>query len=251
MAPRNGLEPLTFASLRCSTNWATWVTDSNLLTSVKWRPFRHSEEVVRVGRSRTPDLRRVGAALCLWATLAQWFKCVEGWRMHVPFIPMNRTSYELAGFPISGSAIPVLINTDPFKRWLWKLTNLRASNSPSPYARDLHNPQEHTIVASMSRIWIRILRKQIPPIEAKEQIFLNKVHKPSVSVQHFSPDYLRREISRWVSCYAIFEWWLLLSLHPHCYRNFTTLSALNVDLGTLNWDPGCFPFDEWSLAPTV
>ena len=64
-----------------------------------------------------------------------------------------------------------------------------------------------------------------------------------------SPDYLRREISRWVSCYAIFEWWLLLSLHPHCHRNFTTLSALNVDLGTLNRVLGLFPFCPMELSP--
>jgi hypothetical protein len=67
----------------------------------------------------------------------------------------------------------------------------------------------------------------------------------------FNPDHLRREISQWVSCYAFFKWWLLLSQHPHCQRKITTFSVLNIDLGTLNWDPGCFPFDQWSLAPTV
>ena len=67
----------------------------------------------------------------------------------------------------------------------------------------------------------------------------------------FSPDYLRRELSYWVSCYAFFKWWLLLSQHPQCLWKFTTLLALNIDLGTLTWDPGCFPFDQWSLAPTV
>ncbi len=66
-----------------------------------------------------------------------------------------------------------------------------------------------------------------------------------------SPDYLRRENSRWVSCYAFFKRWLLLSQLPHCLRIITTLSALSIDLGTLNWDPGCFPFDQWSLAPIV
>ena len=67
----------------------------------------------------------------------------------------------------------------------------------------------------------------------------------------FSPDYLRRDISRWVSCYAFFQWWLLLSQHPHCQRDITSLSALNVNLGTLTWDLGSFPLDQWSLAPTV
>ena len=49
----------------------------------------------------------------------------------------------------------------------------------------------------------------------------------------FSPDYLRRKISRSVSCYAIFKGWLLLSQPPDCRRNFTSLSALNVYFGTL------------------
>jgi hypothetical protein len=66
-----------------------------------------------------------------------------------------------------------------------------------------------------------------------------------------SPDYLRCEFSRWVSCYAFFKGWLLLSQPPHCLRKFTSLSALSINLGTLNGDPGCFPFDQWSLAPTV
>ena len=48
-----------------------------------------------------------------------------------------------------------------------------------------------------------------------------------------SPDYLRRKISRSVSCYAIFKGWLLLSQPPDCRRNFTSLSALSVYLGTL------------------
>ena len=66
-----------------------------------------------------------------------------------------------------------------------------------------------------------------------------------------SPDHLWREISKSVSCYAFFEWWLLLSQHPDCLGNFTSLLALSVDLGTLDGGLGCFPFDEWSFAPTV
>ena len=38
-----------------------------------------------------------------------------------------------------------------------------------------------------------------------------------------SPVYLRREISRRVSCYALFKRWLLLSQLPRCLRNLTTL----------------------------
>ena len=39
-----------------------------------------------------------------------------------------------------------------------------------------------------------------------------------------------------MSCYAFFEWWLLLSQHPHCLRNLTSLLALSMDLGTLTGD---------------
>ncbi len=66
-----------------------------------------------------------------------------------------------------------------------------------------------------------------------------------------SPDYLRRKISRSVSCYAIFKGWLLLSQPPDCRRNFTSLSALSVYFGTLFGDLGCFPFDQRTFAPVV
>jgi len=66
-----------------------------------------------------------------------------------------------------------------------------------------------------------------------------------------SPMNLRCKISDWVSCYAFFKGWLLLSQPPQCLRNFTSLSALSMNLGTLNRDQGCFPFDHRSLAPGV
>ncbi len=66
-----------------------------------------------------------------------------------------------------------------------------------------------------------------------------------------SPDYFWRKISKSVSCYAFFEWWLLLSQHPDCLRNLTSFLALSVNLGTLDGDLGCFPCDRWSFAPTV
>ena len=64
-----------------------------------------------------------------------------------------------------------------------------------------------------------------------------------------SPDYLRRRISGWVSCYAFFKGWLLLSQPPHCLRNSTALFALSIDLGTLNRDHGLFPFWPMELSP--
>ena len=66
-----------------------------------------------------------------------------------------------------------------------------------------------------------------------------------------SPDHLRREVPEPVSCYAIFNRWLLLSQLPGCLRNFTSFIALSIYLGTLTGGLGCFPFDQRSLAPAV
>ncbi len=52
-----------------------------------------------------------------------------------------------------------------------------------------------------------------------------------------------------MSCYAFFEWWLLLSQHPHCLRNSTSLLTLSVNLGALTGDQGLFPFCPVELSP--
>ena len=54
-----------------------------------------------------------------------------------------------------------------------------------------------------------------------------------VSVLCFSPVHFQCSESRWVSCYAFFEWWLLLGLHPHCLRFKTPFDTLNINFGTL------------------
>ena len=45
------------------------------------------------------------------------------------------------------------------------------------------------------------------------------------SVPYFSPGNLRRRVSRPVSYYALFKWWLLLSQHPGCLGNPTSFST--------------------------
>ena len=55
-----------------------------------------------------------------------------------------------------------------------------------------------------------------------------------------SPENYRRKITRLVSCYAFFKWWLLLSQHPSCLSNFTSFTTEH-NLGTLAGDLGCFP----------
>ena len=42
------------------------------------------------------------------------------------------------------------------------------------------------------------------------------IHVSIASVSYFSPGNLRRRVSRPVSYYALFKWWLLLSQHPGC-----------------------------------
>ena len=49
--------------------------------------------------------------------------------------------------------------------------------------------------------------------------------EPTISVHILSPDHFRRKLSRWVSYYALFKWWLPLSQHPHCLRKFTSFST--------------------------
>ena len=51
-----------------------------------------------------------------------------------------------------------------------------------------------------------------------------------------------------VSCYALFQWWLLLSQHPGCLRAPTSFHT-ELGLGTLAEGPGCFPFDREAYPP--
>ena len=45
------------------------------------------------------------------------------------------------------------------------------------------------------------------------------------SVSYFSPGHLRRRVTRPVSYYALFKWWLLLSQHPGCLCNPTSFAT--------------------------
>ena len=44
-----------------------------------------------------------------------------------------------------------------------------------------------------------------------------------------------------MSCYALFKWWLLLSQHPGCHGNLTSLLTEQRS-GTLAGGLDCFPF---------
>ena len=56
------------------------------------------------------------------------------------------------------------------------------------------------------------------------------------------PDHFPRKNARLVSCYALFKWWLLLSQHPGCHSNVTSL-VTKYEFGTLAVGLGCFPLD--------
>ena len=47
----------------------------------------------------------------------------------------------------------------------------------------------------------------------------------TTSVSYFSPGHFRRRVSRPVSYYALFKWWLLLSQHPGCFGNSTSFAT--------------------------
>ena len=63
-----------------------------------------------------------------------------------------------------------------------------------------------------------------------------------------SPVHHWRPVSRRVSYYALFKWWLLLSQHPRCLRKRTSLRTEH-ECGTLADDLGCFPFDHEGYPP--
>jgi hypothetical protein len=63
-----------------------------------------------------------------------------------------------------------------------------------------------------------------------------------------SPVHHRCPISRRVSYYALFKWWLLLSQHPRCLGERTSLCTQH-GLGTLADGLGCFPLDPEAYPP--
>src|SRR5688572_27107862 len=69
---------------------------------------------------------------------------------------------------------------------------------------------------------------------------LRRIHSFGVEL---TPGHYGRRIARPVSCYALFKWWLLLSQHPGCLRNSTSL-VTEYDFGTLADGLGCFPLDR-------
>src|SRR5690606_38633127 len=62
----------------------------------------------------------------------------------------------------------------------------------------------------------------------------------AASVIRLAPVHFRRRVTRPVSYYALFKWWLLLSQHPGCLSNSTSFSTYRI-LWDLSWRSGLFP----------
>src|SRR5918998_3274977 len=73
---------------------------------------------------------------------------------------------------------------------------------------------------------------------------------PAASVLRLAPLHCRRKITRPVSCYALFQGWLLLSQPPGCLGDLTSFDT-EPGIRGLSWRSGLFPSRRWSLAPTV
>src|SRR6185437_14045739 len=73
---------------------------------------------------------------------------------------------------------------------------------------------------------------------------------PMASVKDLRPDHFRRRITRPVSCYALFQGWLLLSQPPGCLGNPTSFTTEHRIWG-LSWRSGLFPSRLRSLSPAV
>ncbi len=78
------------------------------------------------------------------------------------------------------------------------------------------------------------------PYNALLLLALRQIHGFGVIL---TPDHYRRKIARPVSYYALFKWWLLLSQHPGCLSNLTSL-VTEYNFGTLADGLGCFPLDH-------
>src|SRR5699024_1636888 len=87
-----------------------------------------------------------------------------------------------------------------------------------------------------------------PPLERSPTIV--PTEQSTASVIRLAPVHFRRKVTRPVSYYALFKWWLLLSQHPGCLSNFTSFSTLRI-LSDLSWWSGLFPFRQRTLSPAV
>lgn len=86
-------------------------------------------------------------------------------------------------------------------------------------ARDSHPGFRYSCPHNHSPEVHRGLRSRLRPVRRRSPT----ISRSANSARRLTPDHFRRGISRPVSCYALFKWWLPLSQHPGCLRNPTSL----------------------------
>ena len=84
----------------------------------------------------------------------------------------------------------------------------------SPYSRYSCLHPLLCLVHMTSQSYFSLLHNALLPIMHS--------HYSAASENAFSPLYLRRRVSQLVSCYALFQGWLLLSQPPSCLRHSTS-----------------------------
>src|SRR5690625_3763489 len=80
----------------------------------------------------------------------------------------------------------------------------------------------HTGILTSTR---SISPHDLTSLHAERSPTIVPTEQSAVSVIRLAPVHFRREVTRPVSYYALFKWWLLLSQHPGCLCNFTSFST--------------------------
>ena len=106
-----------------------------------------------------------------------------------------------------------------------RLTLGRRSLPRNPYAfggADSHRPFRYSCQHSLLYAVHHALQHSFGP---HTMLLYQYIMYSVASVLSLSPVYLRRRVTRLVSYYALFKWWLLLSQHPGCLGNPTSFST--------------------------
>ena len=127
-------------------------------------------------------------------------------------------------------------------RWLAPFASLRIEHFPTTPVFRYHSPREFSILNFQFSInfqfnnfqfskyffienWLLIIFWLLIIDYWSFVLNVSETRKSISSVLCLAPLNFRREVSRLVSCYALFKGWLLLSQPPRCIRNFTSFTT--------------------------
>ena len=117
--------------------------------------------------------------------------------------------------------------------------------------RDSHPPFRYSCLHGRPHALHGASRRRFAAHAALSYQLRRNLRKSAASAARFSPDHFRRRVSRPVSCYAIFKWWLPLSQHPGCHRDPASLQSTKRAIRGLGRRSGLFPSRPRSLSPAV